>query len=181
MSPKHEDILTTTKSNEEPVFKKPFVPSAAVSPSTSNRTLDMAVKEVKIAPPPGFKSKPENIAPPPGFKSKPENIAPPPGFKPPQPDLSSMGSERKVFVSNLDYQLSEDDLKAVLSSSGEIEEFNLVKTFDGKSKGFAYVKFKEEAAAKNALARDREPIGERPSKFGTIIYVPIVYLNTLAK
>ena len=152
------------KTNEEPVFKKPFVPTAAVSPSTSNSTA--TVKEEKVAPPPGFKSKPEDIAPPPGFKSEPENIAPPPGYKPPEPDSSSVGNERKVFVSNLDYKLSEEDLKAVLSSSGEIEEFNLVKTFDGKSKGFAYVKFKTYSAAQNALARDREPIGERPSKFG---------------
>ena len=67
-----------------------------------------------------------------------------------------------VFVSNLDYQTTKDEIQNVLSSSGEIEEVRLVTNPNGKSKGFAYVKFQNAEAAKNAIGRDREPIKGRP-------------------
>ena len=172
-----KDLHDTT--NEEPVFKKPFVP-ASMSPSTSSSPgksdkvvaeHPSGVKEEKIEAPPGFKpaiKDKEKLEPPPGFQpkaEKKEDIEPPPGFKPAsQKDGSPEIKGRKVFVSNLDFEVSEEELKATLESSGEIEVLNLVKNYAGKSKGYGYVTFKTLESAKSALNRDRELIRGRASK-----------------
>ena len=67
-------------------------------------------------------------------------------------------------MSNLDFEVSEEELKATLESSGEIEVLNLVKNYAGKSKGYGYVTFKTLESAKSALNRDRELIRGRASK-----------------
>jgi len=136
-----KDFHDTT--NEEPVFKKPFIP-ASMSPSTSSPgKSDKVVAEH-----------------PPGMKE--EKIEAPPGFKPAsQKDGSPEIKGRKVFVSNLDFDVSEEELKATLESSGEIEVLNLVKNYAGKSKGYGYVTFKTLEAVKSALNRDRELIRGR--------------------
>ena len=165
--------------NEEPVFKKPFVP-ASMSPSTSSSPGKSdkvvaehppGIKEEKIEAPPGFKpaiKDKEKIEPPPGFQPKTEekeDIEPPPGFKPAQKFIESTEIKgRKIFVSNLDFDVSEEELKSTLESSGEIEVLNLVKNYAGKSKGYGYVTFKTLEAAKSALNRDRELIRGRASK-----------------
>lgn len=48
---------------------------------------------------------------------------------------------RTVFVSNLDYSTSSDQVHEVFSSVGTITELRLVKDFKGRSKGFCYVVF----------------------------------------
>lgn len=126
------------ESSEEPVFKKPFEPAASSS------------KQTFIKPPPGYDEKKEDIKPPPGFEKQAK---------------ASMAQEnplKKVFVSNLDFDLTEDELKSIMSKSGEVETIHLVANYAGKSKGFAYVTFQTIDAVLNALKRDRETIKGRP-------------------
>lgn len=74
----------------------------------------------------------------------------------------SSKDNRTVFVSNLDYSVTEDKIKEVFSSVGEIEELRLVKDFKGRSKGFCYVVFSSYNQVSEALKKDREPIDGRP-------------------
>ena len=67
-----------------------------------------------------------------------------------------------MFVSNLDFSTTEDDLAKVMQSSGDVVEVRLVKNYSGKSKGFAFVEFKTLEASQHALGRDHELIKGRP-------------------
>lgn len=49
---------------------------------------------------------------------------------------------RSIFVSNLDYAVTELDVKDALSSIGHCEVL-LVRDFKGRSKGFGYVLFEK--------------------------------------
>ncbi len=168
------------KTPGEPVFKKPNLltdgGAAAVPAPPPGFKSD-------VRPPPGFKGgfKPApgfkgNVKPPPGFK---DNVKPPPVFKQQQQQqeesdggkpktAGSPGEEdpeknaRTVFLSNIDFATGEDVIQQFMSSSGKILEMRLVKGYDGKSRGFAYVEFSSEAEAKAALARDRELLSGRP-------------------
>lgn len=119
-----------------------------------------------VEPPPGFK-------PPPGFEaSKKRTIEPPPGFKEPSGPSAkrakTMSDEefeglsetkqrevRTVFLSNLSYEVTDQDIREAMATSGAVTEVRLVKTPAGKSKGFAFVEFEARAAAEAALARWR--------------------------
>ena len=131
---------------EQPAFKKPMVPKKDQK------------KEDSVKPPPGFK---KDVQPPPGFKSD----DPPPGYKPDaqqQPagpkeeEQIQLNGQNTVFLSNLDFAVSEEKIKEVMSSSGEVLDVRLVKNYSGKSKGFAYVHFGTSEAVRGALQRDHE-------------------------
>jgi len=122
----------------------------------------------------------KSTPPPPGFNENKKRIAPPPGFKEPLPkkqkadevdkkpegqeSLSETGEKklRTVFLSNLDYSVSDDDIKDVMGSSGVILDVRLVKKPNGTSKGFAFVEFEKYSEAIEALKRDNELLGQRP-------------------
>jgi len=53
----------------------------------------------------------------------------------------SSKDNRTVFVSNLDYSVSEATIREVFSSLGTLTDLRLVKDFKGRSKGFCYVEF----------------------------------------
>ncbi|KAJ1326336.1 nucleolin [Microdochium nivale] len=59
---------------------------------------------------------------------------------------------RKIYVGNLSFQTTEDDLRHQFDKCGEIE-FIKVATFEdsGKCKGFGWVRFKEPEAAESAV------------------------------
>ena len=45
-----------------------------------------------------------------------------------------------IYVGNLPYNISEDDLKATFSEFGEVETVNIIKDkISGQSKGFGFV------------------------------------------
>ncbi len=127
-----------------------------------------------IGPPPGFKKARGGVAPPPGFdkgKSAASAVdAPPgPGFVAPaglagsgEQGNSQGDKDRSVFVSNLNFAVTADELKEVMEKSGKVQEVRLVKTPAGKSKGFAFVVFEEASSARATLQRDREKVGGRP-------------------
>ncbi|MFH1585310.1 MAG: RNA-binding protein [archaeon] len=63
----------------------------------------------------------------------------------------------KVYVGNLPFTIDDDKLKELFSSYGDIEEANVIKDkFSGRSKGFGFVTFKDDEAAKKAIAEMNE-------------------------
>lgn len=65
-----------------------------------------------------------------------------------------------VFVSNLDFSVDDDKLRAVFSQFGEIADIRLVRNYKGLSKGFAYIQFSTIQAVRKALANDRMKMEE---------------------
>lgn len=62
---------------------------------------------------------------------------------------------KKLFVGNLDFKTTEEDLDKVFSEFGDIEESIIIK--DGnRSKGFGFVTFSEKADAKKAVEEMNE-------------------------
>ncbi|CAH8821747.1 unnamed protein product [Trichobilharzia szidati] len=67
-------------------------------------------------------------------------------------------SDLTVFVSNLDYSTTEDQLRKTFEKCGELTSVRLVRDYAGRSKGFAYVEFKHKDSVTAALALDRQPV-----------------------
>lgn len=58
----------------------------------------------------------------------------------------------KLFFSNLNFQVTEEDLKALIKKKGYSNfEVNLILNKDGSSKGFAFISFFDEQGAKYAI------------------------------
>ncbi len=85
----------------------------------------------------------------------------------------------KIYVGNLPFKIDSDALKGLFSSYGEIEEAIVISDkFSGRSKGFGFVTFKDEASAKKAIAEmngkkveerdlkvnEAKPMEERPPR-----------------
>ena len=63
----------------------------------------------------------------------------------------------KLYVGNLPWSIDDNALKELFTSYGDIEEAVLIKDkFSGRSKGFGFVTFKDEAAAQKAIAEMHE-------------------------
>ena len=84
-----------------------------------------------------------------------------------------------IYVGNLSYNVTEDDLKALFSEFGEVESVNIIKDhFSGQSKGFAFVEMPDNSEADKAMkalngselkgreikVNQAKPRGERPSR-----------------
>lgn len=90
----------------------------------------------------------------------------------------------KIYVGNLPFTMTDKDLTEMFSSYGKITEAVIIKDkFSGRSKGFGFVTFEDEAAVKKASeemndkevqgrklsvneARPMEPRSERPRSGG---------------
>ena len=60
-----------------------------------------------------------------------------------------MGS--KLYVGNLSYDTTEDQIKELMSKSGSVDSVSLIMDkFSGRSKGFAFVEMENDEAAKKA-------------------------------
>ena len=58
----------------------------------------------------------------------------------------------KIYVGNLPYSVDGAKLKELFGSYGDIEEATVIQDkFSGRSKGFGFVTFKEDEAAKKAI------------------------------
>ena len=63
----------------------------------------------------------------------------------------------KVYVGNLPFSVSEEDLKELFSSYGEISEVSLITDkFSGRSKGFGFVTFANKEDAEKAISEMNE-------------------------
>ena len=67
-----------------------------------------------------------------------------------------------VFVSNLSYSATEDDLNSAFKHIGDIVDIRLVKSANNKSRGFGYIEFHSREEMLAALELDRVLILGRP-------------------
>lgn len=100
-------------------------------------------------------------------KEKPK-IAPPPGFKPAEKEQMDVDNAHEVddkvtvFISNLDYTATEEEVRNALEPAGPITLFKMIRDYKGRSKGYCYVQLSSPEAVDNALKLDRTPIRGRP-------------------
>lgn len=60
--------------------------------------------------------------------------------------------ESKLFVGNLPFTTTEEDLQELFSKAGEVTSVALIKDRDtGRSRGFAFVEMKSQVEAENAI------------------------------
>jgi RNA recognition motif-containing protein len=60
--------------------------------------------------------------------------------------------EVKLYVGNLPYNTTEEDLRSMFSQAGKVESVSLIKDWDtGRSKGFAFVAMGTQVDAENAI------------------------------
>jgi RNA recognition motif-containing protein len=84
-----------------------------------------------------------------------------------------------LYVGNLPYSATEDELRTAFAAFGEVSSVNLITDkFTGESKGFAFVEMAENSAAdaaikglnetamggRNLKVNQAKPRGERPSR-----------------
>ncbi|KAL5102982.1 Squamou cell carcinoma antigen recognized by T-cell 3 [Taenia crassiceps] len=67
--------------------------------------------------------------------------------------------DQTVFVSNLPFSTTEEELRSIFIKCGELASIRLVRDYAGKSKGFGYVEFADASSVPAALELDRLPIG----------------------
>ena len=66
-----------------------------------------------------------------------------------------------VFVGNVSYNCTEDDIRAMFTPCGDIKTIRLAKGEDGRPKGFAHIEFEDPAAAGAAVALNGSELKER--------------------
>lgn len=60
---------------------------------------------------------------------------------------------KKVYVGNLSFKISSDQLKEIFSQYGEITEANVISDkYSGRSKGFGFVTFAKDSDADKAIS-----------------------------
>ncbi len=69
----------------------------------------------------------------------------------------------KIYVGNLNYNTSEDDLRNSFSPYGTIESVSIITDrFSGQSKGFGFIEMSDADEAKKAIdAMDQQELGGR--------------------
>jgi RNA recognition motif-containing protein len=61
--------------------------------------------------------------------------------------------EKKLYVGNLSYDTTAEDLRTLFSEAGVVETVDLIKDRDtGRSKGFAFVEMSTQAEAEKAIS-----------------------------
>ena len=64
-----------------------------------------------------------------------------------------MDQKNKIYVGNLPFTIDDAQLKELFGKFGEVEEAIVIKNkFNGRSKGFGFVTFKEEEAVEKAIS-----------------------------
>jgi cold-inducible RNA-binding protein len=62
---------------------------------------------------------------------------------------------KKIFVGNLPFRYTEDEVRSVFTPYGDILEIVVIKDrYTGQQKGFCFIEFKTQEAAQNALKMD---------------------------
>ncbi|WLQ12699.1 RNA-binding protein [Hahella aquimaris] len=62
-----------------------------------------------------------------------------------------------IYVGNLSYQVTEDDLREVFAAYGDISSVNIIRDRDtGQSKGFGFVEMSDHGQAEEAIQKLNE-------------------------
>ncbi len=71
--------------------------------------------------------------------------------------------DTKLYVGNLSYSVTEDELRELFGQAGNVTSVAVIKDRDtGQSKGFAFVEFSKQAEAQAAISRfNGHKLGER--------------------
>jgi RNA recognition motif-containing protein len=70
-----------------------------------------------------------------------------------------MDQKNKLYVGNLPYNITQEQLKEIFEKFGEVVEVIIITDkFSGRSKGFGFVTFVDEKAAEEALKMNEEEI-----------------------
>ncbi len=57
-----------------------------------------------------------------------------------------------IYIGNLSYEVTEEDLKQAFEAFGQVESVNIIKDkFSGRSKGFGFVEMPDKANAQSAI------------------------------
>lgn len=86
---------------------------------------------------------------------------------------SKLQQKNKLYVGNLPFQIDEAGIEDAFAQYGEIAEVKIIKDREtGRSKGFAFVTFTEDASASSALEMDGKEIGGRTAKVSEAMEKP---------
>mmetsp|Transcript_9421 Transcript_9421/g.20024 ORF Transcript_9421/g.20024 Transcript_9421/m.20024 type:complete len:260 (-) Transcript_9421:285-1064(-) len=69
--------------------------------------------------------------------------------------------ELKVYVGNLDFYTSEEDLRNVFAEKGEVGDVNIITDDDGRSRGFAFVSMMNKEDEAKVLELDGQDVSGR--------------------
>ena len=77
--------------------------------------------------------------------------------------------ETKLYVGNLSYETTEDDLRSLFSQVGTVNDVALIKDRDtGSSKGFAFITMNSQDEANKAIQQfNGQSLGNREMKVNT--------------
>ena len=71
----------------------------------------------------------------------------------------------KIYIGNLPYQATEQDVQTLFAQFGDIENVAIIKDRDtGRPKGFGFVTFVAQNSAQDALKMDSQDFQGRPIK-----------------
>lgn len=71
----------------------------------------------------------------------------------------------KIYIGNLPYQATEQDVQTLFAQFGDIENVAIIKDRDtGRPKGFGFVTFVSQSSAQDALKMDSQDFQGRPIK-----------------
>ena len=63
-----------------------------------------------------------------------------------------IGAEMNIYVGNLSYDVTEDEIRDIFSPHGEISSLSIIKDkYSGQSKGFGFVEMPNQAEAEEAI------------------------------
>ncbi|XP_013105222.2 squamous cell carcinoma antigen recognized by T-cells 3 [Stomoxys calcitrans] len=74
----------------------------------------------------------------------------------------------RIFLSNLDYNLAEDEIRKSLPELN-IVNVELIRSGNGRSRGFGYAELASEADVEKALAMDRKDLSGRPVFISSVL------------
>lgn len=71
----------------------------------------------------------------------------------------------KIYIGNLPYSATEQDVQTLFAQFGDIENVALIKDRDtGRPKGFGFITFENQNSAQDALKMDGQDFQGRPLK-----------------
>ncbi len=71
-------------------------------------------------------------------------------------------ASKKIYVGNLPYSATEDDLREMFSGAGNVQSVRIINDESGRSKGFGFVEMETSEEAEKAIASfNGKMIGDR--------------------